>query len=286
MTADLPVLERTFDRTGIVFARFARPVRDALIVVGLGRAGYYFFVQDIQPWTFLGIDARAYWQIDLAHPYVSSGVGGISSYLYSPAFAQVMAPLGALPFNVFFGLWAAASLAILWWLIRPWPWALPILALPIIYELCVGNVNYLLAAAIVLSFRAPQLWAFPALTKITIGIGVLWFAIRREWRPLAIALSTLAGVVAVSVVLSPSAWIDWIAFLSRSSNENDALPLRLVAAVILVATGALTGRRWLIPIAVWMAQPNVIINSWVILLAAIRLREREMPAARTTKARA
>ena len=93
------------------------------------------------------------------------------------------------------------------------------------------------------------------------------------------ALSTLAGVVAGPFVLSPSAWIDWIAFLSRSSNQNDALPLRLAAAVILVATGALTGRRWLIPVAVWMAQPNVIISSWVILLAAIWLREREVPDA-------
>ena len=50
--------------------------------------------------------------------------------------------------------------------------------------------------------------------------------------------------------------------------------LRLVGAIVLVTIGALTGRRWLVPIAVWIAQPNVIINSWVILLATIRLRDR------------
>ena len=38
--------------------RFQRPARDALIIVGIGRALWYFFVQGIQPWNFLGVDAR------------------------------------------------------------------------------------------------------------------------------------------------------------------------------------------------------------------------------------
>jgi hypothetical protein len=267
-------LDHAADVAGSRLRRFARPIRDALIIVGLVRAAYYFFVQDIQPWTFIGIDARAYYQVDLAHPYVTSGVGGISSFLYSPAFAQMVAPFGALPFNVFVGLWMLVSLTILVWLVRPWPWVLPILALPIIYELCVGNVNYLLAAAIVLSFRAPFMWAFPLLTKVTLGVGVLWFAVRREWRSLAIALGSTAAIVAISFVISPSAWMDWISFLARSSGQNDLLLLRFAGAVALVGIGALTGRPWLVPIAVWIGQPNVIINSWVILLAIIRLRDR------------
>ncbi len=40
-------------------ARFHRPLRDALVLAGVGRALYCFFVQDIQPWTFWGLDARA-----------------------------------------------------------------------------------------------------------------------------------------------------------------------------------------------------------------------------------
>jgi hypothetical protein len=253
--------------------RFRRPVRDALVIVGIGRALWYFFVQGIRPWEFPGVDARAYWQVDLAHPYVGSSVGGISAFLYSPAFAQAFAPFGALPFAVFFGLWAVVSLAILGWLIRPWPWVLPILALPIIYEVCVGNVNFLLAAAIVLGFRAPPLWAFPFLTKITLGVGVVWFAVRREWRSLALAVGSTALLVAVSFVLAPAAWADWIAFLAASSDRSQALPERLAVAIVLTAFGASTGRRWLVPIAVWIAQPNIIINSWVILLAVIPLRE-------------
>ena len=279
-------MDHALERVGFVLARFSRPIRDGLIIAGLARAGYYFFVQDIQPWTFLGIDARAYWRVDLAHPYLASAVGGISSFLYSPAFAQALAPFSVLPFEIFYASWAAVSLAILWWLVRPWPWILPILSLPIIYELCVGNVNYLLAAAIVLGFRAPSLWAFPALTKVSLGVGALWFVARREWQAVALAFASLAGIVAVSFALSPSAWMDWIAFLSTFRNENDQLLPRCAAAILLVVFGALTGRRWLVPVAVWLAQPNMILNSWVILLATIRLRERAswgiaVPLART-----
>ena len=286
MTGILRAIDRVLDRAGLVLTRFARPVRDGLIVVGLGRAAYYFFIQGFQPWTYIGVDARAYWQVDLAHPYVGSGVGDVSSFLYSPAFAHVLAPFGALPFAVFFGLWTVVSLVILGWLVRPWPWALPILALPIIYELCVGNVNFLLAAAIVLSFRAPPLWTFPVLTKITLGVGALWFAFRREWRALALAIGGTAAVVAVSFALAPAAWADWIAFLTASSDRSQGLPVRIAVAILLVAFGASTGRRWLVPIAVWIVQPNVIINSWVILLATVRLRSRDVPDGPTPGERA
>ncbi len=168
--------------------RNRRALRDALILIGLLRAAVYFFVQGIHPWTFVGIDARAYWRVDLAHPYASSGVGEFSTYLYSPAFAQFLSPLYVLPFEAFFVLWTAASVLVLYWLVRPWPWALLILLLPWTYELFVGQVHLFIAAAIVLGFRWPALWAFNILTKVTPGVGLLWFLVRREWRSLAIAL--------------------------------------------------------------------------------------------------
>ena len=253
-------------------SRFARPLRDALIVIGIGRALWFFFVQGIRPWEFLGVDARAYWRIDLADPYASSVVGEISTYLYSPAFAQAMAPFGALPFPVFFALWTALSVVLLAWLVRPWPWAVPILALPIIYELCVGNVHFLIAAAIVLGFRFSSTWAFPILTKITPAVGVGWFLVRREWRAFAIAVGTTAAIAGVSFMLNATAWQDWIAFLLDSPGRSQLLVLRVILAAGLVAFGARTGRRWLVPVAVWISLPIVWINSWVILLAVIRLR--------------
>ena len=160
------------DRAGALLRRYARPVRDALILVGLARAAYYFFVQDIRPWTFIGLDARAYWGVDLAHPYVSSGLGEVSTYLYSPAFAQLMAPFSNLPFEVFLAGWMILLAAVFVWLVWPWPWAALILFLPVTYELFVGNVHFLIAAAIVVGFRAPAAWAFPVLTKITPAVGL------------------------------------------------------------------------------------------------------------------
>ena len=65
-------------------------------------------------------------------------------------------------------------------------------------EVAGGNVSLLLAVAIVVGFRWPAAWALVLLTKITPGIGLLWFAVRREWRHLAIALGATAAIVAVS----------------------------------------------------------------------------------------
>ena len=261
--------------------RNRRALRDALILIGLVRAAVYDVVQGIHPWTFVGIDARAYWGVDLAHPYASSGVGEYSTYLYSPAFAQFLSPLYVLPFEGFFVLWTVASVAVLYWLVRPWPWALLILLLPWTYELFVGQVHLFIAAAIVLGFRYPSLWAFNILTKVTPGIGLLWFLVRREWRSLAIALGTTAAIVAVSFALALTAWFDWYTFLRGSTGSGELLYPRLAAAAAIVVAGALTGRRWVIPVAVWLALPVVWIESWVILLAIIRLRE-PAPSTSTT----
>ena len=263
---------RVVTSTRALAVRHTHTLRDALVIIGIARAVWYFVVQGIRPWEFIGIDARAYWAVDLAHPYANSVAGGISSYLYSPAFAQMLAPLGLLPFDVFFVLWTAASVAVLIWLVKPWPWALGILALPIIYELLVGQVHLFIAAAIVVGFRYPAVWAFPILTKITPGIGTLWFPIRREWRSFAIAIGTTLAIVAMSAALSPGAWRDWLDFLLTSSNRGEAVIPRVALGVVLVAVGALTDRRWLVAVAVWIALPAVYIESWVILLAIIRLR--------------
>ena len=261
-------------------ARYARPVRDGLILIGVARALVYYVVQGIHPWEFAGIDARAYWGVDLAHPYLRSTVGELSSYLYAPAFAQLLAPFSALPFWAFFALWTAVSVALLVWLVRPWPWAVPMLILPISYELFVGNIHLMLAAALVVGLRTPVVWALPVLTKITPGVGALWLLARARWRSFAIAAGTTLAIVAVSALLSPSAWSDWIAFLLASPGRTELLPERIVLAVVLVVFGARTDRAWLVPVAAWLALPVIWINSWVILLAVIRLREPRFSEAR------
>ena len=82
-----------------------------------------------------------------------------------------------------------------------------------------GNIHLLLGLAIVAGTRWPALWAFPLLTKITPGIGLIWFAARREWRNLAIALVATVVVVGVSYVLAPWLWAD---FIEASKTQVDA----------------------------------------------------------------
>jgi hypothetical protein len=56
-----------------------------------------------------------------------------------------------------------------------------LLAPPVMIELAVGNIHFLLGPAVVLGFRWPVAWAILLLAKVRPGIGLLWFAVRTEW---------------------------------------------------------------------------------------------------------
>lgn len=151
-------------------------------------------------------------------------------------------------------------------------------------ELYHGNIHLLLAAAIALGLRHPWTWAFVLLTKVTPGIGLIWFAVRREWRSLGIALGVTAVLVAISLVVDARLWGEWVVDgLLPVAGEavqqpNIAVPLvlRLPVAVLLVAWGARTDRRWTLPAGAVLALP-VLWISGLSILAAIpaieRLRE-------------
>ena len=88
-------------------------------------------------------------------------------------------------------------------------------------EIAGGNVSLLLTLAIVAGFRRPWTWAFVLLTKITPGVGLLWFALRREWRQLAIALGRDGGASSrVSYLAQPGAWRDWVALLAANTGKG------------------------------------------------------------------
>jgi hypothetical protein len=223
-------------------------------------------------------DSSAYWALDLADPY--EGVQGQADvFLYSPAFAQVFAILGRLPWNVFLLAWTILQLACVVFVAgRSWPWVLVLP--PVLFEVLVGNVHLLYAAAIVLGFRHPWTWALMLLTKVTPGVGLLWFAVRREWRSLSIALGVTAAIVAVSFLAAPDLWRDWADLLSEHSGRpipvfaavQVPLWLRLPVAAVIVAWGAWTDRPWVLPVAVLIAQPTVWLASLSILIAVLPLR--------------
>ena len=143
-------------------------------------------------------------------------------------------------------------------------------------------MHLLYAAAIVVGFRFPAAWALLALTKVTPFIGVVWFAVRREWRSLLIACGVTAGIAVVSILLDPAAWRTWVDILALTRPSTPAgtpgwflpvpLVVRLPISLVLVVIAAHTDRPWILPIAVTLALPVVWLNGLAILAACWPLR--------------
>ena len=255
-----------------------RAVRDGLAIAGLLFAGYLFVIVAPKAGT-VGFDAFAYWSVDLAHPYARVA-GQLGAFPYTPVAARLFAPAAALPWPAFWWLWTAALIGTVIWL--GWRQALLVLAFPpVALELYHGNVHLLIAAAIALGIRYPAAWAFVLLTKGTPGIGLVWFAARREWRSLGIALGVTAALVVISLVIDGRLWREWIVDGLLPVVNGPAqqfyigipLVLRLPAAAVLVAWGARTDRLWTIPAGAALALP-VLWLSGLSILAAIPAIER------------
>ncbi|HEX8026353.1 MAG TPA: glycosyltransferase 87 family protein [Candidatus Limnocylindrales bacterium] len=239
-------------------------------------------------------DAHAYWAVDLAAPY-SRPIATQDAFTYPPPAAIVFWVLGHLPWPVFEALWTIViGVALLW---MAGPWSLFLLALlPVSSDLYLGNIHILMAAAIVGGFRRPWLWSFPLLTKPSVGVGLLWFVLRREWRPLAIAIGATAALSLAALILQPALWPAWIDYLLRTGVSPTIGPLaswipiplllRLPASVLLVAWGALTSRgttnrAWTVPIAGMLALPVLWTVGLSMLIGVLALLRRPdlVPAA-------
>jgi hypothetical protein len=243
--------------------RLGRALSHPAVMPGIAIAGAVF-VATVVSYALagdklIGYDAHAYYNAAaLDDPYratINGGfdaVGGLYEYKYPPPLAQVLSPVRMLgiPWPAFLGAWTALLLVSLAWLGRRWTLLL-LLFPPVLGELWLGNLNILLGVAVVLGMRWPAAWAFVLLTKITPGIGLLWFAVRREWRNLALAVVATAAIVDPSYVLAPTLWSDFVeASRTQLSATVDVprqaapipLPLRLAVAALLVVWGARTDR--------------------------------------------
>ena len=261
----------------------ARLETPAWVGIAVAVALWGLIVVFSEPWGRLwgtGQDARCYWQATLADPYLHSAWNDPIAYVYSPAFLQLVSPLTALPWQAFMAAWTAILLLAVRLLTGPRLLAAGLLFPFAAMEVAGGNVSLLLAVAIVVGFRWPAAWAIVLLTKITPGIGLLWFAVRREWRSLAIALGATAAIALVSFVLLPDQWRDWIDVVIRNVTAGRGgtwasvpIPLwiRLPAAVALVVWGARTDRRWTVPVASMLALPALWYGGFSMLLAVIPL---------------
>ena len=245
-----------------------------LILTVAGGIALLLVVTGVLAYNLQPRDSHAYWSVNPADPYRHARLGGEDAFLYAPAVAQLLGPFTHLPFGVFrigYGLVEVAALAVS-------GIGYTVLMPGVIEDIVRGNIHILLAVAILAGFRFPGAWAAILLTKVTPGIGLVWFAIRREWRALAqVALVTLL-IIAVSVVLGGvRPWQDWLGLLTRSAEAPQtyrylgltppALVVRLPVAAAVVAWGAWSDRRWTVPVAAFLALPVIWPSGFAVLAA-------------------
>jgi hypothetical protein len=262
LPSDRPAARRRGVRDGLIITGWMACAIVPLMVVPIGQS--------------LGYDAYSYWSITLGDLYGRTFEGNftLGAFRYTPPIGLLLAPLGLLPWWLFLWLWMALMAACLAFL--GGRWTLVVLALPpAALELYHGNVHLLMAVAVAIGFRHPWAWSFVVLAKLTPGIGLLWFAVRREWRALALAIGA-TGVAALGAHLAaPDLWPEFVAATMSNLGQPQhfsvppPLPVRLPLAALLVVWGARTDRPWTVPVAAAMSLPIVWVHGLTIALAAI-----------------
>lgn len=226
--------------------------------------GYFaiFHVQQYLPFGSLGglgYDAHAYWLAGNVNRPYGATPGTADAFLYTPAFRQAIWPLTQLPWPAFFAIWVAIETAVFVWLVKPLPvrWAVPLflLAVP---ELLRGNIAGLLCVALVLGVTRPWAWSLPLLTKIVPGVlGVVYLAASGTFRRAVGAVGVTLTVVAVSVLLSPDLWVQWVDFITTpgaGDARSSALIRATIAALVVVIAGFFR-QSWLLAPAVMLSTP-------------------------------
>ncbi len=240
-----------------------RLVRDALVMLGIIACVTYWLY--LTTGGGLPVDVHAYWAADPNDLYRHGPGPADDAYLYAPAFEFVAGWWRGIPFEAYAAIWRAVLLIMLVYLAGPFT-LFVMLTVPVASEINAANIQIPLALAVVLGFRWPATWAFVILTKVSPGVGLLWFAIRREWRHLMIAIAATAAIAAVSFVLTPRSWVEYLTLLTSYPAPSVSpyylsLWTRLPVAIAFIAWGAWTNRRWALVVGATVALPVYWITS-------------------------
>jgi hypothetical protein len=230
--------------------------------------GIAFAVAQIVGLTPLAFDAQAYWAAKPGELYQTGWESTeYAPFLYSPAFADALAPFRLLSDRMFTGLWQLMLFTVLALVLRGWSLVLVVAGLlwfvvpipllgVVMADIAHGNIQILLGAVAILGLRYPALWSIAILSKVTPGIGLLWFVARGEWRNLAIALAATGAIALISFIYIPGDWFAWATFLRDSVSVvfpqwvvPVPLGIRLATGAALIIWGGRTDRPWVLPIA-------------------------------------
>lgn len=214
-------------------------------------------------------------QLPVGTPYV---------YLYPPPLAQVLAPFTLFVSDaVFMWAWTAMLLGSLWLLgLRRVLLALALVAfLPVAVELWFRNVHLLLALLAVLALRwHPAFWIPAAAIKITPVIGLFYLVARGRVREATLVCALGVVALAVSVVLSPSAWAGFVDLVLAQGGGASAsiVPVpywaRLAgAAALAVVAGRVDERRGevLLVVALVLGNASLTMTAFSMLAAIVPL---------------
>lgn len=226
------------------------------------------------------VDAWNYWRAGTSVDLYPDRWGdpGVGQWLFYPPFvaqiSRLMQPIG---WDLFVFVIAVSTFLAMWYCLRRWSVLVlalgtvgaiaplpPVTATLLGYAL-IGNLQWILAATILLAIRHPTLWVVELLTKVTPSIGWWWHVIRGEWGSAARGALVAGAVLAVSVVASPDMWRQFFVFTeANGSMAEPPMPMfpvpfgiRLITAAILLGWGARTDRRWTVPIAAGWALPAI-----------------------------
>jgi hypothetical protein len=238
-------------------------------------------------WTEAG-DDLAYWiaghrlaigELIYAEPSVAFEP---FAFHYLPPVAQVLAPItvviAAVPFLLAFRI---LMLLALWDLAgRRMLDMLALLAfVPLAYSLRVENVEIFMALAIVYGLsRWPWAFTLGALVKFSPGLGLVYLAVQRRWRDVAVSAALGVVVVVVSYLLAPHLWSQFLVAISGQSSTigNSLIPvpyvMRAIAGFALAAIGGIWGRRrgeLLLVGGVTIANPGLSLQGFAVLVAAV-----------------
>jgi hypothetical protein len=221
-------------------------------------------------------DAHAYW--------LSDGYGRPSqaqdAFSYSPPVLLLFQAIRAvMPWEVFAYVYTIAIALGIW--VLAGPFTLFVTFIPhVATELSLGNIHVFLALVTVFGLRWPWLWSFVLLTKVTPGVGLVWFAVRREWRALAIALGVTAAIALPTVVLFPDLWAGWFRVLTGPGAGAEAgglLVVRVALGAAIVAVGAWRNWPWLVPVGSMLALPHLWSLHGYSMLVAVLWYVRKLP---------
>jgi len=154
-------------------------------------------------------------------------------------------------------------------------WALAWLAfLPVSWELFHGNIHLHMAALLVVGWSA---W-LPLAKPSAIVVAMADVAMRR--RAAIVPLASVGVVVAVSLVLQPATWADWVEHLlavpaGAGGDARIAIPwlVRIPAAALLAFLAWRLRRPWLLAPALLVSLPILWFHGLAVLAAVPRLRK-------------